>query len=183
MTSRIEHHSMSRWPAARIHAALVDEACLRERLDTLGGAAARLVSHTVTEHEVRFQLRQQLPEQELPGVIRGLLGGNPVVDRSETWRRQESGHFVGEVAATLQRVPSTITGSLWLRDLTPGEEVDAATASGERPWVSEFVFHGEVSVPLPFLTDRAEELLAGQVRRVIARERKFLADWLSRADG
>ncbi|WP_092976865.1 DUF2505 domain-containing protein [Actinopolyspora lacussalsi] len=183
MTRRIEHHSMSRWPAARIHAALVDEACLRERLDELGGAAALLVSHTVTEHDVRFQLRQQLPEQDLPGVIRGVLGGSPVVDRSETWRRREDGHFVGEVAATLRGVPSTVTGSLWLRDLTPGEEVDTDTAAGDRPWASEFVFHGEVSVRLPFLSERAEELLAGQVRRVIAQERKFLADRLSREDG
>ncbi|WP_092926125.1 DUF2505 domain-containing protein [Actinopolyspora alba] len=183
MTRRIEHHSMSRWPAARIHAALVDEACLRERLDELGGAAALLVSHTVTEHDVRFQCRQQLPERDLPGVVRGVLGGSPVVDRSETWRR-EDGHFVGEVAATLRGVPSTVTGSLWLRDLAPGEAVETTGATAEeRPWASEFVFRGEVSVRLPFLTDRAEELLAAQVRRVIARERKFLADRLSREDG
>ncbi|ASU80340.1 DUF2505 domain-containing protein [Actinopolyspora erythraea] len=181
MTRRIEHHSMSRWPAARIHAALIDADCLRERLGAAGDGIAELVSRTVTEHEARFQLRQRLPEGELPTVIRGVLGGDPLLERSESWRVREDGHFVGEVAATLRRVPSTITGSLWLRDLTPAEHSTPEGASGgERALISEFALRGEVAVHLPFLAERAEELLAGQLDLMIERERGIIADWLRR---
>ncbi|WP_139183006.1 DUF2505 domain-containing protein [Actinopolyspora xinjiangensis] len=181
MTRRIEHHSMSRRPAARIHAALTDADCLRERLGAAKDGTAEVVSHTVTEHETRFQLRQRLPEGELPTVIRGVLGGAPLLERSESWRVREEGHFVGEVAATLRRVPSTITGSLWLRDLTPAERsVPEGASEEERPRISEFALRGEVAVHLPFLSERAEELLAGQLELVIEREREIIADWLRR---
>ncbi|NYH78723.1 hypothetical protein FHR84_002048 [Actinopolyspora biskrensis] len=184
MTRRIEHRSTSHRPARHIHAALVDTDYLRARLTELGGDVAELVSHSATEDGVHFRTRQRIPDRDLPAVLRPVLPGSTLLERSETWRERDPEHFTGEVAAMLRGVPGSVTASLWLRDLEEEHNGDAEPTAGEPeveklPDVSEFLLQGEIRVKLPLLADKPEELLERWVRTLIEQECEFTHRWLS----
>lgn len=174
MTHRIEHRSNSAWSASRLHDVLVDIDHLKERLSEFGGSNAELMEHSVTEEGVRFQIRQRVRAERLPSVARSVVGGDMMIDRSESWRPAEPGHYTGEVAAAIPRVPGSITGSMWLRDLPDAER------SADENRGSEFVVHGSVTVNVPFVGSKLEELVAERIRILLADEMRFTSDWLSR---
>lgn len=184
MTRRIEHRSTSHRPARHIHAALVDTDYLRARLAELGGDVAELVSHSASGAGVHLRTRQRIPDRDLPAVLRPVLPGSTLLERSETWRERESEHFTGEVAAMLRGIPGSVTASLWLRDLeephTEHAELTAGDSeTGKLPAVSEFLLQGEIGVKLPLLADKPEELLERWVRTLIEQECEFTHRWLS----
>ncbi|GAA3364991.1 MULTISPECIES: DUF2505 domain-containing protein [Saccharopolyspora] len=169
MARRIEHRSTSEWPASQVHAALIDIDYLRERLDQLEGGRNELVQHTADGDAVRFQIRQGVPTDSLPPIARTVAGaGDLVIDRSESWRCEQDGHYAGEIAAEVAGVPCTITGSMWLRDLTGGTGA------------SELLVEGEVRVSVPFLGGKLEDLVAEQVQKLLAAEERFTTEWLAR---
>ena len=163
MARRIEHRSTSEWPASEVHAALIDLEYLRGRLAELGGTRPELLAHDVSGSTARFQLRQGVSTDSLPPVARTVVGaGDLVIDRTESWRRAEDGHYTGEIAAEVAGVPCEITGSMWLRDL--------AEPVGDQ--VSEFLVDGSVKVGLPFVGGKLEDLVADQVQKLLAREER-----------
>ncbi|GAA4853208.1 DUF2505 domain-containing protein [Saccharopolyspora rosea] len=170
MARRIEHRSTSEWAAAQVYAALVDVDFLIDRLNELGGASSALVSHEETDDGVRFQVRHGVPSDELPAVARTVVGSDLTIDRSESWRQAEEGHYSGEVAAEISGAPCSITGSMWLRDLG-----DPDTSA-----VSEFVVSGAVRVSLPFLGGKLEDIVADQVQKLLVAEEHFMTEWLAR---
>lgn len=175
MARRIEHRSTSQWPASRVYAALIDIDYLKQRLTELGGGSTELVDHSETGDGARFQIRQGVRAEHLPSVARTVVGGDLVIDRSESWREVEPGHCTGEVAAAIPRVPGSITGSMWLRDLP----LDAAESSaGPR---SEFVVQGEVRVNVPLVSGKLEDLVVDQVHKLLTEEARFTEDWLARS--
>ncbi|MBK0866198.1 MULTISPECIES: DUF2505 domain-containing protein [unclassified Saccharopolyspora] len=167
MARRIEHRSTSEWASSQVHQALIDIDYLRDRLAELGGTRNELVKHDVLGDAVRFQLRQGVSTEALPPVARTVAGaGDLVIDRTESWRCEEPGHYNGEIAAEVAGVPCTITGSMWLRDLPE---------TG-----SEFLVDGEVRVNVPFVGGRVEDLVAEQVQKLLAREEQFTGEWLAK---
>ncbi|MBB5806373.1 hypothetical protein F4560_006141 [Saccharothrix ecbatanensis] len=162
MARRIEHRTTSRRPARDVYAALVDETYLRERLDALGGTDPRLVAFTTTETSTSYQLRQGVPADKLPSVARGLLGGDLVIDRAESWT--EAG-YAGTVEVTLNGVPGRLDGTITLAD----------TASG-----SELTLTGQVKVGIPLMGGKLETLIAEQVALLLDKETEFTAEWLDR---
>ncbi|WP_438387167.1 DUF2505 domain-containing protein [Actinopolyspora saharensis] len=199
MARRIEHRSTSHRPARHIHAALIDTDYLGARLTELGGDVAELVSHSTSEEGVHFRTRQRIPDRDLPAVLRPVLPGSTVLERSETWRERDTEHFTGEVAGMLRGIPGSVTASLWLSDLEqpPPEHADHTAgqpeagqseagqseagqpAAGRLPAISEFLLQGEIGVKLPLLADKPEELLERWVRTLIAQECEFTHRWLS----
>lgn len=175
MALRIEHHSTSEWPAVRVYEALADIDYLRERLQELGGANTELVEHESTDSGLRFEVRQGVPVDTLPTAARTFIGGDLIIDRSESWRRAEENHYTGEIAAEMAGVPCTITGSMWLRGLLDQDE--------EPKGRSEFLVDGHVRVNIPLLGGKLEGLVVDQLRQLLAAEVLFTADWLKqRAD-
>ncbi|KEI45329.1 DUF2505 domain-containing protein [Saccharopolyspora rectivirgula] len=169
MTRRIEHRSTSGWPAAAVHEALVDVDYLTERLHALGGSRAELVQHETTDDGVHYQLRHGIRSESLPALARSVVAGDLVVDRSESWRQADENHYTGEVAAEIAGAPCSITGSMWLRDLTT--PTDSST--------SELVFSAKVDVNLPFVGGKLEELVANQVEQLLLAEERFTEEWLA----
>ncbi|RCW46921.1 uncharacterized protein DUF2505 [Halopolyspora algeriensis] len=174
MARRIEHRSTSVWPASRVHDALIDIDHLEERLSEFSGENTEVVDHSTTEGGVRFQVRQGVPADRLPPMVRTVLGKNLTIDRSEAWRPAEPGHYTGEVAAAIPRVPGSITGSMWLRDLPESERPADGSA------VSEFVVCGSVTSNVPFAGSKLEELVADRISSLLAEEMRFISHWLSR---
>ncbi len=168
MTRRIEHRSTSEWPAARVHEALVDIDFLKERLAELGGSDTKLLEHSSTDEETHFKIRQGVSAEHLPSVVRTVVSGDLMLDRSESWRCQGPGRYTGEVAAAIPRVPGSITGSMWLTDLDGDEKG------------SEFVVRGEVGVSVPLVAGKLEELAAERIRGLLEDEARFTYEWLER---
>ena len=178
MALRIEHHSTSEWPAVRVYEALADIDYLRERLQELGGASTELVEHESTDSGLRFEVRQGISVDALPTVARTLIGGDLIIDRTESWRRADENHCTGEIAAQVAGLPCSITGSMWLRDPPlPVEDVSASSAGA-----SEFLVDGLVRVNLPLLGGKLEALVVDQVRQLLSAEVLFTADWLKQRD-
>ncbi|MBE9374854.1 DUF2505 domain-containing protein [Saccharopolyspora sp. HNM0983] len=171
MARRIEHRSTSAWSAAEVHAALIDLRYLTDRLAEIGGPNAALVQHTPTEDGgVHLQFSQDVPADSLPAVARTVVGDDLAIDRSESWRRVDEGHYTGEIAAEIKGAPCSITGSMWLHDLAePGPAA-----------VSELVVSGEVRVGVPFIAGKLEDLVAEQVEKLLIAEEAFTDDWLTR---
>ncbi|QGK71682.1 DUF2505 family protein [Allosaccharopolyspora coralli] len=167
MARRIEHRSTLTWPAQQVHGALIDKDYLRDRLEALGGQEAELVEYTDTEDGVHVRMRQAVHAEDLPSVARTVVGEDVKIDRSETWRREDDGHFTGEVAAAIPGVPCTITGSMWLHD------VDGQDGS------CEFVVEGSVKVSVPFVGGKLEDFVAEQVQKLLGAEEGYTAEWLA----
>ncbi|WP_018684807.1 DUF2505 domain-containing protein [Actinokineospora enzanensis] len=161
MTSRIEHRAGFPAPAATVHARLVDQGFLRERLRALGGQDAALVAYTTDGTTVGYTLRQGIPAAKLPSVVRGLVKGDLVVERSETWR-PHGDEFVGTTAAAVAGVPGEIRGRYRLAD----------TAAG-----SELRTDAEVKVRIPLVGGKIESVIAEQVRTLLANEAAFAAEY------
>ncbi|WP_460960748.1 DUF2505 domain-containing protein [Parasphingorhabdus pacifica] len=174
MARRIEHRSTSEWPASRVHGALIDIDYLRDRLRDLGGSKTELVEHTAGEDNVHYQLRQGVSAESLPSIARTVVGGDLMIDRSESWRREEDGHYTGEIAAEVAGAPCSITGSMWLRDLL------SPIGNGETQQVSEFVVEGSIRVNVPFVGSKLEDLVADQVQKLLASEEQYTSEWLFR---
>lgn len=145
-----------------MYAALVDETHLRDRLAALGGKDPELVAFTTTGTSTSYQLKQGVPADRLPSVARGLLGGDLVIDRAESWT--EAG-YAGTVEVTLNGVPGRLDGTITLAD----------TASG-----SELTLTGQVKVGIPLMGGKLETLIAEQVALLLDKETEFTAEWLDR---
>ncbi|MEU4802309.1 DUF2505 domain-containing protein [Actinosynnema sp. NPDC023587] len=163
MARRIEHLTTFPRPASEVYAALVDESHLRDRLAALGGVDAALVAFTTTEGTTSYQLKQGVPADRLPPVARGVLGGDLVIDRAESWT--EAGR-AGTVEVTLNGVPGRLDGTFTLVD----------TAGGG----SELTLAGQVKVGIPLMGGKLEGLIAEQVAVLLENETEFTTEWLAR---
>jgi uncharacterized protein YidB (DUF937 family) len=157
----MEHRAAFAAPAKSVHAAVVDRAFLAERLEALGGANATIVDHTESGGAVTFRVRQGLAAEHLPSVVRTLLKGDLVVDRTETWR----GDLAGTVTATIPGVPGEIKGVTRLKDAGEGSE-----------WVTTI----EVRVGIPIVGGKLERVIGEQVTKLLANEAAFTAEWLAK---
>ncbi|QFZ23617.1 DUF2505 domain-containing protein [Saccharothrix syringae] len=162
MARRIEHRTASRRPARDVYAALVDEGHLRDRLAVLGGKDAELVTFTTTGQSTTYQLRQGVEAEHLPSFARGLLGGDLVITRTETWT--EAG-LTGTIEGVLSGVPGRIEGTVTLAD----------TAGG-----SELHLLGQVKVGIPLVGGKVEALVGEQVAKLLDKETEFTSEWLER---
>ncbi|MBM7812536.1 DUF2505 domain-containing protein [Saccharothrix algeriensis] len=163
MARRIEHLTTSRRPASEVFSALVDETYLRDRLAALGGVGAELVAFTRTDATTSYQLKQGVAADRLPPVARGVLGGDLVIDRAESWT--EAGH-AGTVEVTLNGVPGRLDGTITLADAAGGG--------------SELTLVGQVKVGVPLLGGKLEGLIAEQVALLLDKEAEFTDAWLAR---
>ncbi|CRK60240.1 hypothetical protein [Alloactinosynnema sp. L-07] len=163
MGSRIEHRAGFTRPAAEVHAAFIDRAFLDERLRALGGKNAELLEYTANGAEVTFKLRQGVPGEKLPSIVRTVIKGDLIVERTESWR-PDGAAFSGSTSATVSAVPGDIKGTFRLVD----------TAGG-----SEWSTSGQVKVSIPFVGGKIESVIAEQVTQLLAAEAEFAAEWLA----
>ncbi|WP_367134531.1 DUF2505 domain-containing protein [Saccharothrix sp. HUAS TT1] len=162
MARRIEHRTTSRRPARDVYAALVDETYLRDRLAVLGGADPELITFTSTGGTTSYQLKQGVSAEHLPPFARGVLGGDLVITRTETWT--EAG-LTGTIEGLLKGVPGRLEGTITLSDTPTG---------------SELLLVGQTKVGIPLVGGKVESLIAEQVALLLDKETEFTSEWLAR---
>jgi hypothetical protein len=156
--SRITHRATWGVPAQDVYSELVDADHLRARLQELGGNDPALVEHAVDASGARLKLRQAVPAEFLPSVIRRFTGGDLVLDRVETWRPRAGGGYEGTVEVTVRGLPGSLSGVQRLTDAGGGSvtEVD-----------------GQASVNVPMVGSRVEGVVVEQVGALLDAEDEF----------
>ncbi|MCR3746615.1 DUF2505 domain-containing protein [Lentzea californiensis] len=159
MARRIEHHTTSPHSAEKVYGAMVDETYLRDRLAAIGGKDAQLVTYSSTGEKTSYQLKQGVPAEHVPSAVKAALGGDLVIQRTETWAAG-----AGTVEVAVNGVPGRLDGSFTVLDNGSG---------------SKLTLSGEVKVSIPFLGGKIEKLIAEQVAVLLDKENEFTSQWLA----
>ena len=163
MARQITHRSTSEFPAERMYSVMVDPDFLKARLEALGGPGAELLEHTADEHVARYRLKHGVDADVVPPMVRSLISGDLVIDRTETLTAEAPGRYSGTVAVSIPGTPASASGVVRLVDVEGG---------------SEFVVDAAVTVKVPLIGSRIENMVAGQVEGLLASEAAFTLDYL-----
>lgn len=167
MARPIDYRAASQYPADEVYATMVDPEYLRARLAEIGGPGAALTEHAADLESARYRLRHGLESSVLPSVVRSFVPGDLVIERTETLKRQGAGRYTGGVEVRIPGTPAAAAGTMRLADLDGGDG-------------SELVVRAEVTVQVPLIGGRIEEVIAEQVRNLLAAETAFTLRWLGR---
>ena len=163
MARSIDYRSTLAFPADKVFATMTDEEYLRARLRELGGPGSELLEHQVGPDGARYQLKQGLSEKDLPPIVGKVMQGDLAIQRTETLRATGPRAYGGDVDVAISGVPASASGTMSLADNGAG---------------SEFEVHADVEVKVPLFGGKIEEIVAGQVRRLLEAETAFTVRWL-----
>ena len=163
MARSIDYRSTLAFPAEKVFATMTDKEYLRARLREIGGPGSELLEHEASPESARYRLKQGLKESDLPPVVGKVLQGDLSIQRTESLRRTGPGMYGGDVDVAIAGVPASASGTMRLADSGTG---------------SEFEVHATVEVRVPLIGGKIEEIIAGQVRRLLAAETGFTVRWL-----
>ena len=163
MARSIDYRSTLRFPAEKAFAAMTDRGYLEARLRELGGPGSALLEHEASPDGARYRLRQGVSESDLPPVVGKVVGGNLVIERTETLRRTQDGRYSGDVEVAIPGAPAAANGTMTLADDGDG---------------SLFAVNADVTVKVPIFGGKIEEIVAEQVRRLLEAETAFTVRWL-----
>lgn len=164
MSSRIEHRTDFPYPFEQVLAALTGEDAIRRRLAEIGGKDAELLSHENSASTIHYRMRQGIPSDKLPGVVRGVHSGDLHVEREQRW--EVNGQTAtGPATANVSGVPGSITAHSELR-----QDGDGASLT----------INGEVKVSVPLVGGKIERTIAGQVEKLLGHESEHVADTLAK---
>lgn len=166
MSRQIDYRSTSTYPADEVYATMVDPEYLESRLSRLGGRDAALLEHHADTESARYRLRHGMDAKDLPSMVRNVLPGDVVIERTESWTRKSAGHYHGEVEVLIKGTPASAAGGMRLRDLDGAE--------------SELLVRADVTVKVPLLGGRIEGVIAEQVQNLLGAETQFTLEWLAR---
>ncbi len=158
-----DYRSTLAFLAERVFATMTDEEYLRARLRELGGPGSELLEHQVGPDGARYRLKQGLSEKDLPPIVGKVMQGDLAIRRTETLRVTGPGAYAGDVDVVIAGMPASASGTMRLADSSAG---------------SEFHVHAAVEVKVPLFGGKIEEIVAGQVRRLLAAETAFTVRWL-----
>jgi len=164
MARSIDYRSTLAFPAEKVFATMTDEEYLRARLRELGGPGSELLEHEATPESARYRLKQGLSEKDLPPIVGKVMQGDLAIQRTETLRKTGDDAYGGDVDVAISGVPASASGTMRL----------AGNGSG-----SEFEVRADVEVKVPLFGGKIEEIVAGQVRRLLEAETAFTARWLA----
>lgn len=163
MARSIDYRSPLAFPAETVFATMTDEEYLRARLRELGGPGSALLEHEVGPDGARYKLKQGLSEKDLPPIVGKVMHGDMAIQRTESLRTTGPGSYGGDVDVAISGVPASASGTMRLADNGAG---------------SEFEVHADVEVKVPLIGGKIEEIIAGQVRRLLEAETAFTVRWL-----
>ena len=91
------------------------------------------------------------------------MNGDLAIVRTETLNRTSPGHYGGDVDVAIPGAPASASGTMSLADDGAG---------------SLFEVHADVTVRVPLIGGKIEEIVADQVRRLLEAETAFTVRWL-----
>jgi Protein of unknown function (DUF2505) len=165
MSRQIDYRSTSPHSADALYATMVDPDYLRARLEQIGGPGADLLEHAADGKGAHYRMRHGLDAEDLPSVVRRILPGDLMIERSERWTRQDGGRYLGDVKVTIPGAPASAAGGMRLRDLPDGG--------------SELNIRADVTVSVPIIGGKIEGIVGEQVQRLLTAETTFTQQWMA----
>jgi hypothetical protein len=163
MARSVDYRSTLAFPAEKVFAAMTDEAYLQARLRELGGPGSQLLELEASPETARYKLKQGLSESDLPPIVGKVMNGDLAIVRTETLNRTAPGSYSGDVEVAIPGAPASAAGSMTLADDGAG---------------SLFEVHADVTVRVPLIGGKIEEIVADQVRKLLEAETAFTIHWL-----
>jgi hypothetical protein len=163
MARSIDYRSTLAYPAEKVFAAMTNKEYLEARLREIGGPGSALLDHEATPESARYELKQGLAEQDLPPIVGKVMNGDLAIIRTETLNRTQPGRYSGDVDVAIPGAPASASGSMALADEGAG---------------SLFEVRADVTVKVPLIGGKIEEIVADQVRRLLEAETEFTVRWL-----
>jgi Protein of unknown function (DUF2505) len=163
MARSIDYRSTLAFPAEKVYAAMTDPEYLRARLRELGGPGSELLEHEASPESARYRLKQGISASDLPAIVGKVMNGDLSIERTETLRRTAPGSYAGDVDVKIANAPASAAGKMSL------------AGAGDS---SDFGVYADVTVKVPLLGGKIEEIVADQVRRLLEAETAFTVQWL-----
>nr|WP_275889519.1 DUF2505 domain-containing protein [Nakamurella flavida] len=145
-------------PPAQLYARLKDRDFVTGRLNASGGQDPEVVSLDVVGDDITIVTRQGIPAAILPSMVSAMIPGDPVTERTETWRPVADG-YEATFSVVVKGAPASLKGTMALRPMGTG---------------TELVVDGAASVPIPLFGAKVEKMVAEQVEGVLRREERFI---------
>lgn len=143
-----------------VRAAFSDEQYWKARIAEVGGPGARLDSFTLDGDQVRVQMVQAIPADQLPPAITAVRPGDLVIPRTESYTGT-----TGSFEAHVEGAPAIVRGTVTL------------TAEGN---VSVGTVTGTIEVKIPLFGSKIEAAISEHLIELLANEAEFTEQWLAR---
>ncbi len=98
--------------------------------------------------------QQAIPASVLPSMVASMMAGDPVTERTETWRADGDG-YVADFSIVVKGAPASLKGTMRL----------APSAAG-----STLTVEGTANVPIPMFGPKLENVIAEQITTVLGTE-------------
>src|SRR5690606_1090640 len=85
MARPLQHSTEFSYPVDKVLATIAEDAAICARLDAIGGHEAELLSHQKRQNGYRYTLRQGIPADNLPSIVRKIYSGDLIVKREQEW--------------------------------------------------------------------------------------------------
>ena len=155
-------HQFSASPS-QVYALLTDRAFLDRRLAETGGEDPSVVSLETTGDGAVVVTRQSIPASALPSMVASMIPGDPVTERTETWRSNGDG-YAADLAVVIKGAPASLKGTMTLDPAGTG---------------CSLTIDGQASVPIPLFGSKIEAVVVEQVSDLIEKENQYTAATLS----
>lgn len=163
MPRQLDYRSTSSHSADDVYATMVDPEYLHARLAQIGGPGADLLEYRADTEGASYVVRHGLDAKDLPSVVRSMLPGNLIIERNESWNRQDAGHYTGNVTVAIDGTPASAAGGMRLQDVNGG---------------SELAIRATVTVNVLLIGGKIEAVVSEQVRNLLVAESQFTEKWL-----
>ncbi|MGS2807075.1 DUF2505 domain-containing protein [Nocardia sp. MW-W600-9] len=146
-------------PVEAVRAAFSDEQYWKARIEEVGGPGARLDSFGTTGDQVRVQMVQSIPADQLPPAITAVRPGDLVIPRTESYTGT-----TGTIAAQVDGAPAKVNATITL----------TAEGTGSVATIS-----GSIEVKIPLFGGKIEAAISEHLLELLANEAGFTEQWLA----
>lgn len=141
-------------PPAEVYALFTDRSFLEGRLADCGGVDPEIVALDKIDDSATVTTRQAIPASVLPPMVASMMSGNPVTERTETWKPDGDG-YVADFSVTVKGAPASLKGTM---TLSPSEGGSTLTVQGN------------AAVPIPLFGGKIEQTIADQIGELLQME-------------
>lgn len=137
-----------------------------QKYRALGATAVRLVRFQVTDQAIEVELERDIPMKgyRMPPWVRALTGREQTIRHRTAWRRTSPAVIRAELDISPVGLPVRARGIGTLVETGKGK--------------ARMVLNWRVKASLPIMAERAEQLLADEVRRALEEDHAFTLQYL-----
>jgi hypothetical protein len=130
----------------------------------IGVKERRFLEKVETDDAIRFKLRI-MPQRDLPGFIKKLVGGDLGYTEMSTWHKKDN-RIVCHIEPTLFKEKTKIDAIYTITPIGPGRV--------------RRVFDGSISISIPLAGKKIEEFIVSDMEKAYQTAAQVTVEWLER---